>query len=473
MLFGSLPADLFRAFSGRARWFYAGLLEYLNEAVFLEGLMLPRREVIEAIRIHVDRQKSELTWDGEHGDIDADLQQASDAGQKAHVAFQRLESTGWFVVHQDRYRRLVDLDSGARIVLEFLLELKSGRLRSYGGDVLQILTLLDDARSHPKDHSENLHRAAKSAKEFRNHLRSLGSALRTAEKLIVGKRDASAMIRTFITDFVSQHLIKDYKRLHTQTNPFRFRVRILELARKIEEDEFVLDALASSYAREGRALDLEQGRQNVLAELEQIIRVFSDLDPFLDVIEETNRRVEKRILNAVRYIDRLHETSSEAIQEVFTRLGTAPLPADAEIPVDAPCIGDAVAQSFQSLYKPTARRKPQTPTKIRRPQRDPAQVAYEQAIAAYRMRCEVTPELVAGYLEAALGASIQAFADELPLNNLDDFFVFERLRYLSFIDGGQLAQNYVVETAPGLFVNDWIQCPNFIIRRKIELCIVS
>jgi hypothetical protein len=53
----------------------------------------------------------------------------------------------------------------------------------------------------------------------------------------------------------------------------------------------------------------------------------------------------------------------------------------------------------------------------------------------------------------------------MPLMSLDDFFIFERLRTLQQIGDGALARRYVIEIKPSQFENEWISCPDFVIRR--------
>lgn len=466
-MFGSLHADTFRLFTGKLRWFYADLLEYLNDALFTEGGIVARSEVLDTIRSHIERQPLEITSGGE-AEGDADFLGAADVVMQAQIAYNRLVATGWIVEHRDRYRRLVDLDSSARLLLDFLLDIKSGRLRSYGGEVLQVLTALEAARLDPENRSEAVRNAAKSSRSFLNHLRSVGSAMRKAEEAVLNERDLGALFRRFFDDFVARHLIEDFKRLHTQANPFRFRVRILEISAEMELNDLMLRQLGEAYVREGRSHDADQAIETVASELRQVQRVFQDLDAYLDVIEETSRRVERRIRNTVRYMDRIAETRTGRIAQVFRAIAEAPLGNGDIVDIPARSFHGGLPLGGPHLFQAAARRQPVGPQPIRRPVPDPAYLAFEAALQAYRLRRVVTPRRVVEYLGRVMGDKLEIHAAELPVETLDDFFVFERLRTVEYLEGGTLASRYGVRADEGEFDNGWLICQNFTITRLTE-----
>lgn len=462
VIFGSLHADVFRLFSGRTRWFYEGLLDYLNEAVFSDGIMVPRSAVLDAIENHI--LNATYSPDEEEGDGEP----RDERNKPRDIIYNRLLKTGWLVEHRDRYRKLVDMDSNARLLLEALLDIKSGRLRSYGGEVLQVLTQLEAARRDPENRSEAIANAARSAKSFLNHLRSVGSAMRKAEEAIVAQRTFSAFFQMVFDEFVSRHLIEDFKRLHTQQNPFRFRVSILQLADEMEMDELLLQQLGRAYHLEGRASDPDHGMEEVGNQLRQIQRVFHDLDIYLEMIEDTSRRVEKRLSNTVRYMERISEVRTERLIEAFKGLAAAPAAMDDTIDLPAFRVTGGLPLGVENLFQAASKRAPVGPQLINRRDPDPAFLAFRRAMQEYQARTMVTPRRLVDYLEQALGERGEIEAKDLPVDTLDDFFVFERLRALEFIEGGVLAQRFTVSSQPGECDNGWITCKNFKIMRRKE-----
>lgn len=61
--------------------------------------------------------------------------------------------------------------------------------------------------------------------------------------------------------------------------------------------------LANAYVREGRADTVIQAEDAIRQELQDIYRVFDTIDRQLDVIGETQIRIERKIHTIVRYMD--------------------------------------------------------------------------------------------------------------------------------------------------------------------------
>jgi len=213
-IFGALPPDLFRVFSGPARWFYADLLEQIDRTVFGDfPTVISRHEMTSAIRDFIDRRGYEVQ-------LEDDATGQSSSELKARIAYRRLLDTGWLTEFRDRYRRVVDMNANARLVLTTLLEIKAGRTRSYGGEVLQVLLQLEGADKDPEHRSEAIRNASKSARSFMHHLRSISGAVRQIEEELVGQTDMRTLFRKFFEDFVEHFLIADFKQLKSTTNPF-------------------------------------------------------------------------------------------------------------------------------------------------------------------------------------------------------------------------------------------------------------
>lgn len=158
-IFRRLPAQLFRLFAGRDPQFYAGLVEFLDAEVFgVAGEMISRRAAIETVGEFIEREARDIVLEGE---TPLSPEESRDKDPRKYIAFYWLQSTGWLIEHRDRYRKIIDFDPEARFLLQPLLEIKSGDLRSYGGEILQILTLLKSVAEEAAkpveavDHSEN------------------------------------------------------------------------------------------------------------------------------------------------------------------------------------------------------------------------------------------------------------------------------------------------------------------------------
>src|SRR5215470_7301073 len=449
-IFGGLPPDIFRIFSGETRWLYADLLEYIDSDVFGEvpGIV-PRQDMVAAIREFLDRQGRDVRVDD--GDDQAE-QPPTGVEAKALAAYRRLVDTGWLTEFRDRYRRVVDMNANARLVLTMLFEIKAGRTRSYGGEVLQVLLQLEGADKDPANRSEAIRNAARSAKSFMHHLRSISSAVRHFEEELVAQTDMRTLFRKFFKDFVEQFLIADFKRLKSKTNPFRFRRKIIDTAEGILGNESRMTALAHAYIREGRGERMEDATNLIVQELRAIIRVFERIGDYLEIIEATNQRLEQRIANTLRFMDSFTQTQTEQFIEAIEKLGSLPGGDSVELGIPNCALSDEPVLGREDLYQYKRAREQQIqPQKLRRPAPDPAFLAYRSSLDAYRTRTTITANKMAAYLDAALRDNREARAADLPLASLDDFFVFERLRTLRQVEDGALAKRYQIEPLDGTF----------------------
>lgn len=467
-LFGTLRPALFRVFTGRNGRFFEELLEFLDaEVLGFAGEPVARKTAIRAIGEFIDRTARDVAFDEDEIGPAAYPQDVDrrEADPRRYIAFERLQKCGWFVEHRDRYRRIVDFDPDARLLFQALLEIKAGRLRSYGGEVLQVLTLVQAAAADPADKSEAIRNAARSARGFMNHLRSISGAMRKVEQVIVAETSVRGMFGRFFDEFVIRHLIADYKQLTTQNNPFRFRARLIREASAVLEDAALMQALAESYVREARARDVREAMHALEDELSLVIKVFRSVDEHLDLIAATNQRVEKRIRTTVKFLDRIAESRTGTFIAAIRALGGTPHGGEAELDVGHPLLAVELPVGPRHLYQAHAKRRPVEPTRaIRRPM-DPGLVAYQFHKRSYAERARVTPERIAEYLERQLRHRSEMSAMEMSIDSLDDFFVFERLRDLPYRFAGRV-DGFELEHREGRVENEWISCPGFVVRRR-------
>jgi len=464
-LFGSLKPSLFRVFTGRNGRFFEELLEYLDtEVLGFTGEPVPRKIAIRAIGEFIDRKARDVAFDEEEasGGHDEDPREPD---PRRYIAFSRLQQCGWFVEHRDRYRRIVDFDPDARLLFQALLEIKGGRLRSYGGEVLQVLALVQAAAADPVDKSEAIRNAARSARGFMNHLRSISGAMRKVEQIIVAETSVSGMFGRFFDEFVSRHLIADYKQLTTQNNPFRFRARLIREATAVLEDTALMGTLAESYVREARARDIRGARYALDDELSVVIKVFRSVDDHLDLIAATNQRVEKRIRTTVKFLDRIAESRTGAFIAAIEALGRSPLRGDDEIDVEHRFLAVEAPVGARHLYQSRPRRRPVEPTRTLKQPKDQGLVAYQYYKRHYAERARVTPDRIIGYLERQLRDRNEISAADMSIETLDEFFVFERLRELPYQFSRQVT-GFELMHLDDRVDNEWISCQGFVIRRR-------
>jgi hypothetical protein len=462
-LFGHIPAGAFRLFCGSARAFYADLLRHLSDDLFSTGEIVSRADLAEAISAFAAARHFDQV-SGPPGE-DAELCDAVDPRTRAAIALRRLVATGWIAERRDHYRRTADIEPGARLLLDAMLEIQSAGPRSYGGEVLGVLTQVEAARGDPENRSEGLRNAARLSAAFLNHLRAVGCSVRAAEEAVLCQTGLTRTFDAFFDGFVG-HLIGDYARLRTSSNPFRFRGRILDMVQATQFDDLLVDELGQAYVREGRADGMEAAREVVHADLARVETVFRSIDGHLELIERTAQRVETRIGNAVRFMDRVHGLGGGHLREAFAALASTGADDGNELDVSSPSSPLMLPLGGMHLHKVQARRSANAPRAVKRPVRDPEEEAWTRARAAYGLRAMPTADRFEAFLQVQMGQRREMAASEMQPTSLDDFFVFERLRWIERIGNGTLARRWQVRRVSGLANNDWLTCPDFVIARK-------
>lgn len=463
-LFDVLPPDLFKPLASPTRRLTADLLLHLQGRTFGMAADAPRRtDVLREIGDYIQR------WELQNGPAGNDDGEASATSieDRARNVYQRLVDTGWLLEHKDRYIRLVDLDPDASGLLHVLARIERGETRSYGGAVVGVLSALENAAANPVERSENIRNALNGAHDFMAHMRMVSVSLRKVEERILRQQSLRDIFKHFFEDFVERHLIADFKTLHTKDNPFRFRPSIIRQAHAISADPLTVLALAEAYHREGRAPSVKAAEESVLRELSQIVEIFESTERHLAAIDATAARIERRIMNTARYMDRVGRKSEAKLAEAMKSLAWAPDPAEG-IPVRTALLPRAMPIGPAHIPTPRRERPPIMPTTVREETRDPAMERFAAAKADYVRLTRVTPQGMGAFVEAAMNGKTTVLGSEIRIETVHDFVSFQRLRELGTIFDGSLARRFEIEFLDGRISNDWITCQDFVIRRRKE-----
>ena len=459
-LFGSVPSGLFRVFSGSASRFYADLLAHLAEDPFGQaGEIATRKRLFGTIAEFIDRRgRAEIV---ETLSRDGGVWAAP--GQSHVAAYNRLVETGWLVEYRDRYRRVVDFDPAARLVLHTLLDIQNGRVRSYGAAVLNVLTLLQSVEGEPSAKALNVREAALAARGFMNHLRTVAGTMRRVEALIMAQPTAAALVRRFVADFIEALVVQDYRNRHARESPYRFRGQILEIGERLLDNGAALDEVAQGWAAGGIATSAASARDPITADLREVVHVFAKVDDHVEDIETTTFRIERRMTNVVRFSDRMATVSTDRILQALELMRGARLAEDDEIGVSTLLQLETLPLSPAQLYLLPKRRAEAAEREIDVRPPNPALVRYLAAVDEFEELVGVTAERIERYVEDALGTGQELPAEAFPITDLEQFLLFERLQEAGF---GGLAERFEVEAMAGTVANGWVECPAFVVRRR-------
>ncbi len=468
MLFKKLPETIFVPFSGQNKHIYEAVLLDLADQFFDEDLVDPFvpkdliRSCIEdtVVRLGVRR------WEPEEGESESDRQELprSTAEYTSRI-YRRLVETGWLEEEQRIYRTFVLLSPAISYLLRTLVGINELEKRSYGGAVLNVLSSLESAIKDPAGRGITLQEAAQTAADFSAHLTDMMLGLRELKISLAATSNPQEIVRSFFDRFVAHILVSDYKTLKTKNNPFRFRRQILTMLRDLQFDPLKVEKLAKHY-QEQFELDFADAEAMVHSHINRIIRIFESVDQRLATIDDFRYRLEKRVADTVRYMDKTTPGMSSRLSRLISDVSKL----DSR---SIPHITSLEAAAFiapGSVRSPVRRRVETKPRVIRPVEIDPRVLEMRQLFKEYKARREVKPENIELYVERHLLDKKKINASDFTIECIEDYICFSYLRHMRSLgkQGRGTANKYEIKFEEK-YVNvaDMVECRDFSIQRKV------
>ena len=117
------------------------------------------------------------------------------------------------------------------------------------------------------------------------------------------------------------------------------------------------------------------------------------------------------------------------------------------------------------LAQPRREREPVTPQRIKRARRDPADEMYKHLARRFaQLFGGRSDEEVRRFLEQRI-PPVGTEARWIRIESLEDFLLFDEVRRRRLKGTRLLDGQFTIEPGEGRHVSEWIDCPNFIIRR--------
>ena len=467
MLFKKLPESIFVPFCGQNRHIYEAVLLDLSNQFFDEDLVDPFvpkdliRSSIEdtVVRLGVRR------WEPEADESEEDKQELprSTAEYTSRI-YRRLVETGWLEEEQRIYRTYILLTPAISYLLRTLVSINELEKRSYGGAVLNVLSSLEAAIKDPSGRGITLQEAAQTAADFSSHLTDMMLGLRELKISLAATSNPQEIVRNFFDHFVAHILVSDYKTLKTKNNPFRFRRQILSMLRELQFDPLKVEQLSKHY-QEQFELSFADAEGLVHSHIHRIIRIFESVDQRLAPIDDFRYRLEKRVADTVRYMDKTTPGMSARLSRLITDLSK--LDSRSVPHVDSLDTVSFIAPG--SVRAPVRRRVATKPRVIRQPEIDPKVLQLRQLFKEYKARREVKPEKIELYVERHLLGRAEAKASDFTIECIEDYICFSYLRHMRSLGkkGRGTASKYEIKFEEN-YVNvaDMVECRDFSIQRK-------
>jgi len=427
MLFNKLPDELFVPLSGQNRHIYQSVLIELADLYFDEDLIDPfipkdlvRSTIEEAIIKHGIR-----SWSPEE---DADGQEPGlprSTAEYASRVYRRLVKTGWLDEEQQLYRTYVLMAPSISHILRTLVGIASFKKKSYGGAVLNVLSSVEAAIKDPSGRGLTLQEAARTAADFSAHLTDMLLGLRELKQSFAESTNAQEIVRNFFEHFVEAILVSDYKTLKTHNNPFRFRRQLLAMLRELQFDRVKLGHLIDHY-QEVLELGEAEAEARVHQHINRIVRIFESVDDRLAAIDDFRFRLEKRVADTVRYMDKTTPGMSARLSRLISALAEQD---EATIP-ELTTLENYQYLSPKSVRAAPRRRLPPSLTIIQQRVIDPEVLAMREKFKEYKERRQINAPKLEAYLERHLAEAASVRADQFTIDSIEDYIAFSYVRHM-------------------------------------------
>lgn len=467
MLFNKLPDDLFLPLSGQNRHIYQAVLIELADLFFDEDLIDPfiprdlvRSTIEEAVIKHGFRSWAPEGEDAEDGEPELPKSSA----EYTNRIYRRLVKTGWLEEDQQLYRTFVLMSPSISYILRTLIQVSTFQKKSYGGVVLNVLSSVEAAIKDPSGRGLTLQEAARVASEFSAHLTDMLLGLRELKQSFAATSNPQEIVKGFFEQFVEVILVSDYKTLKTYNNPFRFRRQLLSMLKELQFDKSTLSQLIGHY-QEVLEMGEAEAEAKVNDHITRIIRIFESVDQRLAAIDDFRFRLEKRVADTVRYMDKTTPGMSSRLSRLIAKL--AEQGDDTEIPV-ADTLESYGFLSAKSVRAAPRKRTPPALRVIQQKTIDPQVLLMRQLFKEYKERRQVNGNKVEAYIESQLAGRESISASDFSIDSIEDYICFSYVRHLpSLGKRGQHVNGKYQLSFGQEYVNiaDMVECRDFTLTR--------
>ncbi len=485
-LFGHLHDDIFQLFAGGNRYLYARVVAVVyNEFFSGTSFASPFRQdvlyqVHQTLRANTDLWADEETLRnlppaprkfGRKRIKRAPVNSAAGdvLGQRANHVYARLLETGWLVEEPFGFNTQVEMPPGAMALAEQLVTIERGLDQLFAGVVAEIRASVYAIEQGQERSLLALPRAAETAVGFVRRLRAIYASLRDVERSLMASGDLQERIRHFIDEFVDRVVIVDFRAVLTSDHPYHHRSEILSAIDGIRAKEVLRRDLAAKYVQANLASTSHEAWELVEEHLSQIENTFASVDDFMGRLNAFRARLEARLRNTVRYMERADDTFSTEVADLIVRLdavadrrrraGWGEVEVPGALPrQDRPWAPELAAQ-------PRRPRESVKPQRVMRARPDPADEMYRRLARRFaRLFGGRSDEEVRRFLEQRVPPS-GTEARWIRIGSLEDFLLFDEVRRRRLKDPRLFDGQFTIQPGEGRHVSGWIDCPNFIIRR--------
>lgn len=473
MLFKKLPDEIFKPLAGANRYLFEEILLFLyryftDEDITYDSVTPRRNHIISEIEELLERKGRLLRIIIEDGESDEET--AYVPASAARYVYNRLVATGWLEEEEDGYQTNVIMPPHASLLLEALEGVAHAEKKNYGSTVASINLQLEAIVNQPANHAHAFIEVVRATRDFTRHLQNIFSGIRGFQEIITRQHNPKLALSTFFDEFVETILISDYKSLQAENNPFRHRSNVLQQLLHIEYDDKILSSLTKIYQAD-KNLNEVQAKDRVLQDIHFIARVFRSVDRRLDAIDRYRMRLESRVAEMVRYMDRNVPDLTNRGLKLLAALGHMLQSQNNGELADMPQPANrftAGLLSPRSIRKPHKRRQPhygelEVEQELSQEVRERMRLGKE-----YLLRRTISPMKIAEYILSQMEERESMAAQDFHVETVEELIAFSHIPFLSRMKGKPMPGMpvFVVHRTGERIDTDFMELTDFIVQRK-------
>lgn len=473
MLFKKLPDEIFKPLAGANRYLFEEILLFLykyftDEEITYDSVTPRKSHIVRVIEELLERKGRLLRVVIEDGESDGEI--ANVPASAARYVYKRLIDTGWLEEEEDGYQINVLMPPHASLLLEALESVAHAEKKNYGSTVASINLQLEAIVNHPENHAHAFIEVVRATRDFTRHLQNIFSGIRGFQETITRQHNPKLALSTFFDEFVETILISDYKSLQAENNPFRHRSNVLQQLLYIEYDVKVLSSLTKIYQAD-KNLNEVQAKDRVLQDIHFIARVFRSVDRRLDAIDLYRMRLESRVAEMVRYMDRNVPDLTNRGLKLLAALGSMSQDQQNGELHDVPQPSNwfsAGLLSPKSIRKPHKRRQPLYSELEEEQELSPEVRDRMRLSKEYLQRRNISPAKVAGYILSQMEDKASMTAQDFHVETVEDLIAFSHIPFLNQMKGKPMPgmPTFDIRRTGDRIDTEFMECGDFIVERK-------
>jgi len=466
-LFEQLPWGLFQPLASRNRKSYWEIIvrlytEYFSEEADIPELGYERHDIVTPIELFLRNESDWVSEDEDDGTGDTPI------GVRANGILAYLIDTGWLVETRVHLRRVVEMRPDIQQFLEMVMEFAEQGPQFLGGKVQIIYNSLQAIERDPVENASSFHETAKEAKRLVNSVAATRTQVSELMKVLRKHESAGDYVAAFFDEYIQSIYIADYTELRTTNHPLRRRREILSIVNRLRHDEEKSAHLSTWYDKQnwGRRTGAE-----VMAQDFRRYGVFHRIETHLDRLNAVVVAANKQAMAYISYRIRTRADFDRVIDRSLEVIAAVPNNYQIDTAFAAgPSLSD------ETLSRPKKPRIAPKRTVLKTRKLSPRQIALNRLMRQMRDRRAISPEVIAHYLDQALGHDDVLTNHDLPIESIRDLCSFLTLTRIGAAARAQAAPTRATTDALDPFEitiddkerieNLYVEAPKLTIRRK-------